>query len=49
MKTENKILLAISSAVAIFGAAGLAATNETSYGIIILMSLVGALVSTLEN
>ena len=49
MKTENKILLAMSSAVAIFGAAGLAATNETSYAILIIMSLIGLLVSTLEN
>lgn len=49
MKTENKILLTVSAFCAIFGAAGVTATNEKSYVAMLTLSILGAFVSTLEN
>jgi hypothetical protein len=49
MKSENKILLAVSTFCAIFGAAGVTATNEKSYVAMLTLSILGAFLSTLEN
>lgn len=49
MKTGNKILLAVSTFCAIFGAAGVTVTNEKSYVAMLVLSIIGAFISTLEN
>ena len=49
MKSENKILLAVSTFCAIFGAAGVTATNEKSYVAMLMLSILGSFISTLEN
>lgn len=48
MKTERKILTAFSILSGIFGCAGLTATNEVEYLIIMLLGILGVTLANLE-
>lgn len=48
MKTQRIILNAFSIFAAIFGCAGVTATNQTEYLIVMLLGMLGVLIANLE-
>lgn len=49
MRTERKILTAFSILSAIFGCAGLTATNEADYLLIMLLGFFGVAITNLKH